>query len=193
MSRSLTGAMGTALAGASVSIALLAEMDFDSGVLYVTNLAHNVQWNGATWTGVGLVGSIDAVTEADSGAANGMAFTLSAIPSSMVAITMTEQYQGRRARVWFAAVDSAGVVSDPVLVFSGRMDNMQVSLGGTATIRVNAESRLVDFERPRVRRYNHEDQIAVVPGDLGFQYVPQMVEKSLYWGVANPPPGTASA
>jgi len=188
MSRTILAGMTAALAAENLTALLFIQLDFDSGSVRVTNLAHAIDWDGNTWTGAGQVGSVDAMLESDAGSARGLAFTLTGIPPELVAITMTEQYQGRRARVWFAAIAAGALVSDPVLVFSGRMDNMQVNLGGTAEIRVNAESRLIDFERPRVRRYNHEDQIAQVPDDLGLQYVAQMVEKSLYWGVVNPPP-----
>jgi hypothetical protein len=189
MPRSLLSGMVSALADDNVTALLFIQLDFDSGAVRVTNLAHDIAWNGSTWTGAGQVGSVDAMIEGDASSAQGMAFTLTGIPPAMVALTMTEQYQGRRARVWFGTIAAGALVADPVLVFSGRMDNMQVNLGNSAEIRVNAESRLVDFERPRIRRYNHEDQIAQVPGDLGLQYVAQMVEKSLYWGVANPPTG----
>jgi len=191
MSRSLLAGMSAALAGDNLTALLFIQLDFDSGSVYVTNLGHDISWNGQSWIGAGHVGSVDAIVEGDSGSATGMAFTLTGIPPALVAVSMTEQYQGRRARVWFGAIAAGALVSDPVLVWSGRMDNMMVALGSTASIRVNAESRLTDFERARVRRYNHEDQIASYPTDRGFEYVPQMVEKSLYWGVANPPAPSA--
>jgi len=190
MSRTILAGMTAALAAENLTALLFIDLEFDSGSVRVTNLAHDIVWDGNTWTGAGLVSSIDAMVEGDAGSAQGMAFTLSGIPPELVATTMTEQYQGRRARVWFAAIAAGVLAADPVLVFSGRMDNMAVSLGGTAEIRVNAESRLIDFERPRVRRYNHEDQISQAPDDMGLQYVAQMIEKSLYWGVVNPPLST---
>jgi len=42
--------------------------------------------------------------------------------------------------------------------------------------------RLVDWERPRIRRYNNADQQVAFTGDKGFEFVPQMVEKELIWG-----------
>ena len=59
---------------------------------------------------------------------------------------------------------------------------MDIDVGATATITVNAESRLADWDRPRVRRYNHEDQQIDYPGDMGFEFVPQMATKELRWG-----------
>jgi hypothetical protein len=187
MSRSLLSGMVTGLAQWNLSPLMLASLDFDSGTVRVTNLAFNIEWGGNTYIGIGAVGSIDVIAESDAGSAQGMQFTLTGVPTDRIAIALTEQYQGRRVRVWFGIVDGTGIVADPVLVFAGRMDTMPISMDATASIVVNAESRLTDFERARVRRYNHEDQIARYPGDRGFEFVPQMVEKSLYWGVANPP------
>jgi len=62
------------------------------------------------------------------------------------------------------------------------MDTMDVELGTTASITVAAESRLADWDRPRVRRYNAADQNISYPSDKGFEFVPQMVEKSIRWG-----------
>lgn len=59
---------------------------------------------------------------------------------------------------------------------------MNTEVGDTATITLSAESRMVTWDRPRTRRYNNEDQQSRYPGDRGFEYVAQMVEKSLIWG-----------
>ena len=185
--RSLLAGLTAALAGGNFAPLMFIELNFASGYVRVTNLAFDISWNGFTWLGAGHVGSVDAIVETEELRSNGISFSLTGIPPAMIAAALGEQYQGRSARVWFAAIAGTAIAVDPVLVFPGRIDNMQVVIGDTATIKVNAENRLADFERPRNRRYNHEDQIARHPGDPSFQYVPQMVEKSLYWGVANPP------
>lgn len=187
MSRTLTSAMQDALAGTTLAPLLFAQLDFDSAPVRVTNLGHDIAWNGATWLGAGYVGSVDAIVESEGVRADGLVFSLTGIPAALVAVTLTEQYQGRRVRVWLGAVAAGALVADPLLVFSGRMDNMQVVMGDTATIRVNAESRLADFERARVGRFNDADQRARDPNDTGFRYVPQLVERTLYWGNPSPP------
>jgi hypothetical protein len=183
--------MASALGASNLAPVMFVQLDFDSGTVRVTNLAFDIVWNGNTWLGAAYVGSIDAIVENETIQANGLSFTLSGIPSALIATALGEQYQGRKAQVWLGAISAAALVADPVLVFSGRMDVMNISLGSTATIKVNAESRLADFERPRIRRYNDADQRALYPSDPSFQYVPQMINKSLYWGVANPPPPSA--
>lgn len=185
--RSITGAMTTALAGTNLAPLMFAALYFDSGTVRVTNLAFDISWGGYTWTGAGQVGSIDAIVESEATQSGGIAFTLSGIPAPMISAALSEQYQGRTANVWLGFISGGAIVADPVLIFPGTMDNMQVVLGESASIRVNAENRLADFERARVRRWNNDDHQAYYPASKGFEYVEQMVEKSLYWGVANPP------
>lgn len=185
MTRSITAAVDSAFAGENVPLLLFAQLEFDSGTTRVTNCAYDVTWNGYTWTGVGALGSIDAVQEGADLQAYGLALKLSGIPTAQLAIALDEDYQGRAATIWAAPLDSNHqTIADPVIVFKGRMDTMPISMGRTGEIVLNLESRLVDWERARVRRYNDADQQAEYPGDLGLQFVEQMVEKQLIWGRA---------
>ena len=100
-----------------------------------------------------------------------------------VAVALGQVYQGRSCRLWMAPLTADhAVIDDPALVFWGRMDTMDIELGDTATITVAAESRLAAWDRPRVRRFNHEDQQIDHPGDQFFEFVPQMVDRQLVWG-----------
>lgn len=181
--RSLTTATTNALAASQVRAVVFVEMDFPSGFLRVNNSAQDITWNGYTWLGVGRVGSIDAIGEGASLEARGLRFSITGVDPANVAIALGQQYQGRSCKVWFAPLTEAySVVLDPALVFSGRMDTMDIELGATAVITVSAESRLADWDRARVRRYNAADQAITDAADKGFEFVPQMVEKNLRWG-----------
>lgn len=183
MSRTTTSAVDTAFAGENVPLVLFLQMEFDSGTSRVTNNAFDIDWNGYTWTGVGVLGSIEPVQEGADLQAFGLALKLSGIPTAQLAIALDEDYQGRAATIWAAPLDSEHrIIVDPVIVFKGRMDTMPIAMGKTGEITLNLESRLVDWERARVRRYNDADQQAEYPGDLGLQFVEQMVEKQLIWG-----------
>jgi hypothetical protein len=52
----------------------------------------------------------------------------------------------------------------------------------TATVSISYEGRLIDLERPRARRYTHDDQQIDFPGDRGFEYVPTLQEWNGVWG-----------
>jgi hypothetical protein len=183
MARTLTTATENALAASQVRALMFVLMDFPSGYLRVNNSAITFTWDGASWLGVGNLGSIDAVSEGIGLDARGLAFRISGVPAANIAIALGQQYQGRDCKVWLAPLSEAhAIIADPVLVFHGRMDVMDIELGETATITVTAESRLADWDRPRIRRFNHEDQQIDWPADKGFEFVPQMAEKELRWG-----------
>ena len=57
-----------------------------------------------------------------------------------------------------------GVISDPVVVFSGFMDTMSINeTGETAEIQITVENRLIEFGKRRIRRYTAEDQRSTTP------------------------------
>lgn len=181
--RNLTSGVATSLAASQVRGVMFVEMDFPGGFLRLNNSAQSMSWNGYIWLGVGRLGSIDAVGEGMTLEARSLKFAISGIDSANIATALGQQYQGRSCKMWLALLDEGyAVLPDPVLVFAGRMDTMDIELGTTATITVSAESRLADWDRPRVRRYNAADQAITDPTDRGFEFVPQMVEKSLRWG-----------
>jgi len=67
------------------------------------------------------------------------------------------------------------------------MDTCEIAEGGdTAVIALTAESRLLDLNRSRERRYQKQDQAIDFPGDLGFDYVPSLQQLSVVWGKATP-------
>ena len=193
MSRSLTAAVAAALAEQNLTACMFCRLDFDSGTVFVTSLATNKDWDGQTWLGLGNLGNVEAITEGENVEAYGIALTLTGIPiypaadSALMSVMLTENYQGRRVRIWFAPLDeSHNVIADPILVFRGRMDAPEIEVGSVATIKLPCEGRLADLDRLRVGRYTHEDQIARYPGDRGFEFVPQMQQKELYWGQKTP-------
>ena len=63
------------------------------------------------------------------------------------------------------------------------MDQMQITEGADASqISLSVESRLIDLERVRVRRYTSEDQKSRFPSDLAFQFVNDLQDKEIFWG-----------
>lgn len=184
MSRNITAA-AEAQANAEVcTFAVFVELDFQTGFVRLCNANVTIPWNGYDWVGMGSLGNIQDVTEGSDMEARGVAMALSGIPTSLVSTALGEYYQGRDCKIWIAPLDPATQmpVADPVLIFFGRMDNMQIEIGETATINVSAESRFADWDRPRVRRFNDADQKTEYLTDRGFEFVEQMVEKEILWG-----------
>lgn len=181
--RTITPAGEEALADGQVRAVVFVEMSFPSGFLRLNTSAVPLLWNGYEWLGAGKLGNIEPVSEGSTLEARGLTFTITGLESANISIAVGQQYQGRPCNVWLAPLDeNYALIPDPVLIFSGRLDVMDVEIGETAAISVTAESRLADWDRPRIRRYNAEDQKLTDPTDQGLDFVPAMVEKELLWG-----------
>lgn len=182
-SRTVTTAAQTEAQAAHKTVLCFVELDFLSGFVRVTNAGHDVAWNGFTWQGVGALGAVEPTVESNSLEAHGMTFSISGVDGTGIAIALGEHYQGRSAKMWLAFINAAGqIVVDPVQVFGGRMDQMSIADGNEAAISVTAESRLADWARPRLRRYNDADQQAEYPGDRGFEFIVDGANKEIVWG-----------
>jgi len=183
MSRTLTSAANTAAQAEVVRPVSLVELFFASGYVRASSAPMDIVAFSNTFLGVGNLGSISSSGEGADLQARGISLQLSGIPSALVSTALDEDYQGRSCKVWMGLLDANHVlIADPVLMFDGRMDTMDIKMGETAIINVTAESRLADWDRPRIRRYTNEDQQTQFPADKGFEFVPQMVDKQLIWG-----------
>jgi hypothetical protein len=185
--RTLSANMVTEVTTAQLSPILLANLGFSTPV-YLWNGYGNLVYNSTTYLGLGTFGTISPVEETTDLAARGITMKLSGVPTANVSLALTEDYQGRECSILFGALSpTAGtLISSPVTVFSGRMDVMQISDDGqTAEIIMTAESRLMDFKRPREVRYTDEEQQNLFAGDLGLEFVNDIQEKAIYWGNPN--------
>lgn len=181
MSRDLATAISTAINGASVDVFWLCDLLFDDpNSLHFWSGLGDLTIDGQTYTGAGDLLNLSEMRESSDIAAYGATLTLSGIPSSLVALAQSQPYQGRRAAVKFG-IDSGGTKT-AFTVFTGEMDQMNIQVGPeTATISLDVESRLIDLNRPRVRRYSDADQRARYPNDSAFEFVTRLQGEALEW------------
>lgn len=184
MAHDLTAAAITASSASVGSTMVVAvDMDFASGHVRLHTGAGTITWDGKQFLGVGQFGGISVIQESVDLRADTVEFKLSGVPSEYISTALNENYKHRDVTAYLMYIDSAGVlVSDPMTLWSGRMDTMPITLGASATIVVRAESRLADWMRPRSSRYTNEEQQQRFSGDKGLEFVSQMVEKELIWG-----------
>lgn len=181
--RVMDAAVATALGNDNVPLAVLVELDLPSAPVRAWSGLGELVWSGKIFLGVGSLGKISPLEEGDDLRARGFSLSLSGIPPEMLSLSLQESYQGRRASIWIAVLNSDyQLVANPIGPWIGRIDTQDGELGETATVTINVESRLIDWERPRIRRYTDADQQLAYPGDRGCEFVSQMVEKELVWG-----------
>jgi len=191
MSRSLSSGMQAVSTADVVRPIFLVRMVFDSGEtpneLNLWSGVGDLTYDSETYTGVGDLLNISAVTETSDMQASGINVTLTGVKSSLVVIAKDHEYQGRAITVMLGAFDASGdLVADPTVIFAGFMDTMTISESGqTSTISIACENKLIAFERAKVRRYTAEDQKIDHPTDKGFEFVTAIVQKEIIWGRAS--------
>ena len=188
MSRNLTTGMKTALAASNIRAALFASFAFSTGTIYLWSGYGSITWNGNTWSGMGELMSMEKITEQSQVSATGVKFVLSGIPSTTLADALVANYRTQACVVYLVAFDlSTGAVTGYQQIFGGRMDQMTIKDSGeTSTIELTVESRLIDLQRQRERRFTDADQKYFYPGDTGLQYVAGLQDQVIYWGASTP-------
>jgi hypothetical protein len=182
--RPVTAGVLTAAAQAQITALLFVELNFSSGFLRLTTAGHDVAWNGYTWTGVGLLGSVEAIREDTTLQAIGIKLGLSGVDTAVISIALQEDYQGRAAKIWcaFVNVDTGAIIADPLLVFVGRMDHMTVVDGTDAAVQLQLENELAAWDKPRIRRFSDADQRFEYPSDKGFEFIAETANRVISWG-----------
>ena len=142
-------------------------------------------FGGHTYIGMEGYGSIERIQETNELKANGLRLQLLNLPVKSVTPAMrlsvlstNKPYQGKLCRVYLGVVNEAGqTIGTPIRIFTGYNDQMTLTDGDTVGITLTAESRLIDFERPRLRTYTSGWQKALYPGDKFFDEVPSIQGK----------------
>lgn len=182
----LSSANATAAADRVVRPVLFAQLDLDAETLRLTDAPFDFGWGGNVYQGIGHLGRLEPVEEAVELQAYRIRMILNGIPTALLSIALGTNYQGREAVLSLGFLSAAHkLLDDPFTLFRGRMDTMSIVAGETASIALEVESRLADWERPRVRRYNDADQQQRYPGDKGLEFAEQMSSKQIVWPSAS--------
>ncbi len=179
--RTISTAGAAALSGAVVCMTMLVEMDLTQP-LNLNTSSLSLAINGITYSGVGGLGQIDAITDS-SGDLPRLNFSLAGVQPTSLALALTENITGAAVRIKMALFDSStGAFIDIRQRYAGSLDVMSISDGkDSATISVSSESAMLGLIRPVGLYYNNIDQQALVPGDLAFQYVNDQVDQKIVW------------
>ena len=183
------------------------ELFFDTSTLRFWSGVGELDFGDNTYTGSGNMIAVSAIDETSDISAQGARLTLSGLPSEMINLAINEPYQGRKCFIYFGTLDVTGdrltqqnghlilnQDSSAILgegdfrdtvtqIFSGYIDQMNIDEGPeTSQISVAVESRLIDLQRPRNRRYTDANQKSRFPNDKGFEFVESLQQKKFAWG-----------
>jgi hypothetical protein len=204
--RDLPAQIASEIVSPAVMPALLAEMYFDSGPLYMWTGIGELIWSGKTYIGGGNLVSISPIQETQELQAKGLVCTLNGIPSNLIATVLSEKSRGRSFKLYFSTISlqgyilqedgsyilqetggsailtEANIVTTPYRIYTGLMDVMEFSDNGeTATIALSVESAMIIGEREKKTRYTAEDQKRLYPNDKGLDNISQLQDKEVIW------------
>jgi hypothetical protein len=163
-----------------------AEFHFASGTLYISSAMQTITWGGHDWIGLGALGAIGAVEEADSLDAKALDFTLNIAQPSLLAeaVGPVEDYRGRTAKLYMCPLDEQfRLVGTPELCWTGGMDQMSVGIGadGAGQITLKCETAAYGMKRRPALRMNAAQQKKKYPSDTGFDYLTDMLGRPQLW------------
>lgn len=182
--RSLSTAAAAALAARPVGLAQLVTLSLSSTV-YLNTSAWDLVWNGHTYLGAGMIGSIETIEDAP-GEIKGLSFQLDGVPSDMLAVALAEPVQGKSVTIETAIFNASSQVADAVVEWAGRIDVMTIQeQGGNATINVTAEHIGIDLLRPTNAVFSNQEQQRLYSGDKFSEYVIDQAEQVLIWPAAS--------
>jgi hypothetical protein len=159
---------------------------FDDTPVYVWTGLGELTIEPKTYLGAGTLLSISEVGETKDVSARGVTVSISGIPSEYLALALQDPYQGRKCIVNLGFMDSwesPTASPDLMQIFSGYMDQMTIEEGPESSIiTISVESRLIDLERARNRRYTSQNQKSRFPNDKAFEFVNSLQDQRLSWG-----------
>lgn len=183
MGRSLTTAAANASVADVVRPILLIALEFSDGTVRYTSSDRDVIYDSNNYTAAGHFATISAVEEGTELEANRIVVGINGVPAANISLALGQTYQNRAGTVYLGFQNASyALIADPFVAFKGRMNSMDITLGKTVTVQMGLESRLVDWDKARIRRYTNEDQQNYFTGDKGLEFVNEMVDKDLIWG-----------
>lgn len=188
------------LGGETIRRALLLEMKFKSGPVYVSdwNVPFRDSLLGREWQGLGDLVGIGNVTGGDT-LAPYREYVLG-IPAKMLEgegigripelIGNRDEFVGREANLYMQMFDAERldengmpvILGNPFAIDLGLMDRVEASWSpGVAVLKMTVEGMMARKGAPIYGLLTNRDQRRRHPGDKGLRFVPEVMSKSVKW------------
>ena len=186
MDRGSTGAFQTEIVKSANKPFHLVKLSFDDVSYFLSDAYIPVTYDSDTYTPTGSFLAFSDIVETNEANIETISISLSGVDTTYINLFLTGGYLDRTVQIYKAFLDSNdALVSDPLLIFDGRLNNPVIKEdvdAGTSTIAVQASSLFVDFDRINTRFTNNESQQSFFAGDTGFRFS-SVVVKELNWGM----------
>lgn len=165
--------------------AIFVSIQFSGGTVYVWSGYGSITWNMQTWTGLGRLLSIGQIEDGSTIEARGITLTFSGLDATLLTDALADVQLGLPVTVWLAAMSGGAPISSPVILWSGSVDQPEITVSGdTCELTINCENLLVSLNVPVDRRNDLQDEIMDWPGDLGFAFKDQNIETTIFFGTS---------
>ena len=131
MARTLTTAFNNAITSQVIRPLLACELEFSTGTLRFWNgygdLTMTAGGSSNTFTGLGDLMNVSAISESDQVEAVGAQLSLTGIKSSLISAALSANYTNRNASIFLGLFDTnKAVIADVYTLFKGKMDIMKI-------------------------------------------------------------------
>ncbi len=179
MSRAVPIAILEAFLRPEIAPFFAVEMLFDTEPLRIWTGQGDRVIAGYTYLGVRDLLAVAGLEETSDLSARAASLTLNGLSGQIKSIALGEPFQGRLCRV----LCGDRSVDDAIELFSGPMNTMDIDDGKEAVnVTITVDSRLVLLEQSSNRRYTHESQQSLYPGDTFFAFVASLQGKQIPFG-----------
>ena len=187
MTRALAPANMAAARAPHVMPVIFAQLEFDSGTMWLHNSLGPLNALGQVWTGMGDFSNVEGVEEGAELSPYAVRLALNALDPALLAADLNENYWGRGCALYLGwlSPETEQLVDDPDRFWLGTMDDMSVSIGSPDgdVILMTAESEFARIDAANGSLFAHVEQQQLFPGDLFFQYLAQTVDARPRWGI----------
>ena len=184
MSRDLTTEFSDKLEDRALRLCLLIKVELTAGDINLWTGYGDLEYNGDTYTGAGTMLGISDVRESKGIAPSSVTYSLSGIPSSLVALALTEGLTGQPITAFLGIVDD----NDDIFVYQktrGYIDVPSIEDNGgesNSVISITVEHDMIRLRNVNNRLYSSQDQKKYYPADTFFDYVASLQDKQITWG-----------
>lgn len=181
--RNLSQFVINAMTSSHVRPFTLVMMDFPDGAVRASSLPFDVTLDGETYYGVSVLGTVTEISEGLEQRSYGVNVTVNGIPTEFCYYISDQRVQGRLMQIGLGFLDRDDrIIGEITWVFTGRMDTLDMKIGGQTSISIAGETLLIDWSRPRTRTFTDADQKSAYPDDRGLEHVAEVASKELVWG-----------
>ena len=161
----------------------LVEIYFTTGTVYFTDSDRDISWNSNTYTAAGSFLTFSEINEQNALTVSDIEVQLSGVDRTYLTTILDETFMDRDLIIRKGFInDLNAVVVDPIIVYSGKMDQPNIiETSESCSISVTVANLFVDFQKTNARFTNDESQKLFFPSDNGFQYAHQII-KEINWG-----------